>query len=48
MIVATVADAELFLYPGDQHDLADSSLPSYDPAATARLTERVFAFLARV
>ena len=30
-IVATVPDAELFLYPGDQHYFADSSLPSYDP-----------------
>jgi dienelactone hydrolase len=47
-IVATVEDAELFLYPGDQHYFADSSLPSYDPAATALLTERVLAFLARV
>ena len=41
-------DAELFLYPGDQHYFADSSLPSYDPDATALLTQRVLAFLARV
>ena len=47
-IVANVADAELFLYPGDQHYFADSSLPSYDPEATALLTQRVLAFLARV
>jgi dienelactone hydrolase len=47
-IVATVPDAELFLYPGDQHYFADSSLPSYDPAATALLTERVLELLARV
>jgi dienelactone hydrolase len=47
-IVATVPDAELFVYPGDQHYFADSSLPSYDPAAGALLTERVLAFLARV
>ncbi len=47
-IVATVEDAELFLYPGDQHYFADSSLPSYDAGATALLTERVLAFLARV
>jgi dienelactone hydrolase len=47
-IVATVDDAELFLYPGDQHYFADSSLPSYDAAATALLMERVLAFLARV
>ena len=38
-------DAELFLYPGDQHYFADSSLPSYDPDATALLTERVLDFL---
>ena len=47
-IVATADDAELFLYPGDQHYFADSSLPSYDPKATALLLERVKAFLARV
>ena len=44
-IVAAVDDAELFLYPGDQHYFADSSLPSYDAAATALLTQRVLAFL---
>lgn len=47
-IVAKVADAELFLYPGDQHYFADSSLSSYDPDATALLTARVLAFLGRV
>ena len=47
-IVATVEDAELFLYPGDQHYFADSSLPSYDADATALLTSRVLEFLARV
>jgi dienelactone hydrolase len=47
-IVATVANAELFLYPGDQHYFADSSLPSYDAAATALLTQRVLEFLSRV
>jgi dienelactone hydrolase len=47
-IVATVEDAELFLYPGDQHYFADSSLPSYDPDATALLTQRVLEFLDRV
>ena len=39
--------AELFLYPGDEHLFADSSLPSYDPDAAALLNERVLAFLAR-
>ncbi|MEX0667310.1 MAG: dienelactone hydrolase family protein [Acidimicrobiia bacterium] len=45
-LVDSAEHAELFLYPGDQHYFADSSLPSYDPAATALLTERVLAFLA--
>ena len=44
-LVASTDDAELFLYPGDQHYFADSSLPSYDAAATALLTQRVLAFL---
>jgi len=47
-IAETVADAELFLYPGDQHYFADSSLPSYDADATALLTKRVLELLARV
>jgi dienelactone hydrolase len=47
-IVATVPDAELFLYPGDQHYFADSSLPSHDPEAAALLTRRVLDFLSRV
>ncbi len=47
-IVDKVDDAELFLYPGDQHYFADSSLPSYDAAATTLLMQRVLAFLTRV
>jgi dienelactone hydrolase len=47
-IVEKVQDAELFLYPGDQHYFADSSLPSYDRDATALLTRRVLEFLGRV
>jgi dienelactone hydrolase len=47
-IVATVQNAELFLYPGDQHYFADSSLRSYDAEATAVLTSRVLEFLNRV
>ena len=47
-LVASAEDAELFLYPGDQHYFADSSLPSYDEGATKLLTERVLAFLERV
>jgi dienelactone hydrolase len=44
-LVESAADAELFLYPGDQHYFADSSLPSYDPEAAALLTSRVLEFL---
>jgi dienelactone hydrolase len=44
-IVEEADDGELFLYPGDQHYFADSSLPSYDPEATRLLTERVLEFL---
>ena len=44
-LVEQAKDAELFLYPGDQHYFADSSLPSYDAAATALALQRVLAFL---
>ena len=37
--------AELFLYPGDVHLFADSSLPTFDRAATMLMTDRVLAFL---
>ena len=47
-LVASTDDAELFLYPGDQHLFTDSSLPSHDAGATSLLTERVLAFLDRV
>ncbi len=42
------AGAQLFLYPGDEHYFADSSLPSYDAAATQLLLQRVIAFLGQV
>jgi dienelactone hydrolase len=45
-LLEEVADAELFLYPGEQHLFADSSLPSYDADATRLLTKRVLDFLA--
>jgi dienelactone hydrolase len=45
-LVASTDQAELFIYPGDQHYFADSSLPSYDPEAAALLTRRVLEFLA--
>jgi dienelactone hydrolase len=44
-LVASTDGAELFLYPGEEHLFADSSLPAYDPVAAALLTERVLAFL---
>ncbi|WP_060887484.1 dienelactone hydrolase family protein [Streptomyces caniscabiei] len=44
-LVAARADAELFLYPGDQHLFADSSLPSHDPDAAQLLTRRAIEFL---
>ena len=44
-LVDQAQDADLFLYPGAQHYFADSSLPSYDPDATALLTQRVLDFL---
>ena len=44
-LVAQAAQGELFLYPGDRHLFADSSLSSYDPQAAALLTQRVLAFL---
>ena len=37
--------AELFLYPGDRHLFADSSLPDYDESAATLLEQRVLAFL---
>lgn len=47
-LVASTPDAELFLYPGDQHFFADSSLPSCRPEAAALLGQRVIEFLARI
>ena len=44
-LVESTDCAELFLYPGDEHLFADSSLPAYDAAAAALLIERVLAFL---
>jgi dienelactone hydrolase len=46
-LVETV-DGELFLYPGDRHLFADSSLPDYDESAAALLTRRALAFLDEV
>jgi dienelactone hydrolase len=43
-VVEAAEQGELFLYPGDQHYFADSSLPSYDESATKLLTQRVLGF----
>lgn len=45
-LIAEAQNGELFLYPGDQHYFADSSLPSYDAEATALLLQRILTFLA--
>src|SRR3954449_3523122 len=47
-LVEAVEGAELFLYPGDRHLFADSSLADYDEQAAAQLAERVLAFLKSV
>jgi dienelactone hydrolase len=44
-LVGSVDGAELFLYPGDKHLFADSSLSDYDAQAATLLKERVLAFL---
>jgi dienelactone hydrolase len=42
---ATVETAKLYLYPGERHLFADSSLPDYDENAATLLTERARSFL---
>lgn len=44
-LVGSTDQAELFLYPGNQHLFVDSSLSSYDADAAALLTGRVLDFL---
>ena len=44
-LVETTEGAELFLYAGDGHLFADSSLADYDENAATLLTQRVLAFL---
>ncbi len=44
-LARTVDGAELFLYPGNRHLFADSSLPDFDEGAATLLTQRVLAFL---
>jgi dienelactone hydrolase len=47
-LAGTIEDAELFLYPGDQHLFTDNSLPAYDEQAAAQVTQRALSFLDRV
>jgi dienelactone hydrolase len=47
-LVEQAENAELFLYPGDRHLFADSSLRDYDEGAAALLKQRVLAFLEAV
>jgi dienelactone hydrolase len=47
-LVRSTDDAELFLYPGEEHLFADSSLTEYDAGAAALLMNRVLAFLGAV
>jgi dienelactone hydrolase len=47
-LVESTEGAELFLYPGDRHLFADSSLPDYDESAATLLFQRVLAFLTDV
>jgi dienelactone hydrolase len=47
-LVDEVENAELFLYPGDSHLFADSSLGDFDEEAAALLKERTLTFLQRV
>ncbi len=45
-LTESVAGAELFVYPGDQHLFVDSSLSDHRPEAAELLTARVLDFLA--
>ncbi|MBM7506477.1 dienelactone hydrolase [Nocardioides salarius] len=45
-LAASTPAAELFVYPGEEHLFADSSLAAHDPEAAALMGERVRAFLA--
>jgi dienelactone hydrolase len=44
-LVESTEDAELFLYPGQGHLFADSSLRDYDESAATLLKQRVLDFL---
>jgi dienelactone hydrolase len=46
-LIEQAEQAELFLYPGDEHLFADPSLESYDEDAATLLMQRVLSFLDR-
>ena len=46
--IGSKENAEVFVYPGDAHLFADSSLPDHDPEAAELMMERVLAFLERL
>lgn len=47
-LVASTDNAEIFVYPGDQHYFADTTLPSYRPEPATLLMSRVLALLERI
>lgn len=47
-LVDSTEHGELFVYSGDAHLFADSSLPSYHREATGLMTERVLDFLSKL
>jgi dienelactone hydrolase len=47
-LATSVPSSELFLYPGDKHLFADSSLADYDEGATKLAMQRVLGFLKNI
>ncbi len=47
-LVESTDQGELYLYPGDVHVFADSSLPTYDQAAAELMIGRVLTFLSNL
>lgn len=47
-LVKEAEQAELFLYPGDDHLFTDSSLAAYDATATSLVQQRVATFLSTI
>ena len=47
-LAESTPQAELFVYPGERHLFADSSLEAFDEDAASLLRERVHSFLGRL